>query len=203
MRTAPAEAGALCKFYGGCLSLAASPPDLGRNLTSPRANPWVPPRGRLIERQRRGWGGLSPSHEQIKKKPRTRGASRGFGFRVEPVMGRDSHHKNAIAFSASSRLGAFARWLKKCTRPQAEGALHSAARAWGADARCRRSWGGRKRRALIARGDHVPRGFVAARGGDALHVLVRAGVAGRTRGHRWIPRAQDQRERWPQRCVGR
>ena len=71
-------------------------------------------------------------------------------FRVEPVMGRDSHHKNAIAFSASSRLGAFARWLKKCTRPEAEGALHSAARAWGADARCRRSWGGRKRRALVA-----------------------------------------------------
>ena len=28
-------------------------------------------------------------------------------------MGRVSHHKNAIAFSASSRLGAFARWLKK------------------------------------------------------------------------------------------
>jgi len=122
MRTAPAEAGALCKFYGGCLSLAASPPDLGRNLTSPRANPWVPPRGRLIERQRRGWGGLSPSHEQIKKKPRTRGASRGFGFRVEPVMGRDSHHKNAIAFSASSRLGAFAQVVKKSApgpRPRA------------------------------------------------------------------------------------
>jgi hypothetical protein len=118
MRRAPAEAGALCKFYGGCLSLAASPPDLGRNLTSPRANPWVPPRGRLIERQRRGWGGLSPSHEQIKKKPRTRGASRGFGFRVEPVMGRDLPSQKRHSIFSFESFRRFCQVVKKERQPK-------------------------------------------------------------------------------------
>jgi hypothetical protein len=48
-------------------------------------------------------------------------------------------------------LGSAARTVKPRVLPsRAEGTLHSAARAWGADARCRRSGGGRKRRALVA-----------------------------------------------------